>query len=444
MVWFFLSSGLFLGWSLGANDAANVFGSAVGSRMVKFRTAAIIAGIFVIIGATFQGGGGAETLGKLGSVDALAGSFTVAFSAAITVFWMTRLKLPVSTSQAVVGGIIGWNLYTGNPTDTATLIEIAGTWGVGILLGALFAILLFLLVRWILNKMPLHLLWRDAFLRFFLIVVGAFGAYSLGANNIANVMGVFVNAVQFPDFSWGIIYVTGTQQLFMLGGFAIAIGIITYSKKVMQTVGESILPLRAETAMVVVLAQALVLFVFSSQGLSNLFLKMGLPHIPMVPVSSSQVIIGAIIGIGLVKSVRNIRFRVLGGVLLGWISTPVIAGIIAFFSLFFVNNVFKLEVQKASAVTNQLPISNPINDLVITYDSLFLSDTIVKPNKSLIHEYSKNENKFPISNFVIFLLGTLMILLAVVVTFLNIRLNKQQKLYKELKEQMDSMPDRNR
>ena len=47
----FLTGGLFLGWSLGANDAANVFGTAVGSRMVRFTTAALICGIFVILGA---------------------------------------------------------------------------------------------------------------------------------------------------------------------------------------------------------------------------------------------------------------------------------------------------------------------------------------------------------------------------------------------------------
>ena len=39
----FLSSGLFLGWSLGANDASNVFGTAVGTKMVSFKTAAVIA-----------------------------------------------------------------------------------------------------------------------------------------------------------------------------------------------------------------------------------------------------------------------------------------------------------------------------------------------------------------------------------------------------------------
>ena len=48
----FLSSGLFLGWSLGANDAANVFGTAVGARMIRFGTAAIICSVFVILGGT--------------------------------------------------------------------------------------------------------------------------------------------------------------------------------------------------------------------------------------------------------------------------------------------------------------------------------------------------------------------------------------------------------
>lgn len=51
----FLSSGLFLGWSLGANDAANIFGTAVGTKMVRFRTAALISSIFIILGAVFTG-----------------------------------------------------------------------------------------------------------------------------------------------------------------------------------------------------------------------------------------------------------------------------------------------------------------------------------------------------------------------------------------------------
>lgn len=70
--WFFISSGLFLGWSLGANHAVNVFGTAVVSKMVKFRTAAIIGGIFVVLGSVFSGSGTTKTISELGSINALA------------------------------------------------------------------------------------------------------------------------------------------------------------------------------------------------------------------------------------------------------------------------------------------------------------------------------------------------------------------------------------
>ena len=124
----FLSSGLFLGWSLGANDAANVFGTAVGSRMLRFSTAATVFAVFVVIGAGVSGGGASHGLGQLGSVNALGGSFTVALAAGITVYGMTKLSLPVSTTQAVVGGILGWNLFSTTAINWAVLSRILGTW----------------------------------------------------------------------------------------------------------------------------------------------------------------------------------------------------------------------------------------------------------------------------------------------------------------------------
>lgn len=57
MEWFFISGGLLMGWSLGANDGVNVFGTAVASRMLRFGTAALIAGVFVILGAVVSGAG---------------------------------------------------------------------------------------------------------------------------------------------------------------------------------------------------------------------------------------------------------------------------------------------------------------------------------------------------------------------------------------------------
>lgn len=342
----FLTSGLFLGWTLGANDASNVFGSAVGSKMIKFKQAAIIASVFVVIGAVLQGAGGSHTLGKLGSVDALGGAFTVALAAGISVFWMTRLKLPVSTSQAVVGAIIGWNFFTHNPTDMSSLTKIVTTWISGPILGGVFAVLLFLLLQFILKKSKIHLIILDAYIKYALLIVGAFGAYSLGANNIANVVGVFVPSAPDITLDFEFFTLNGTQLLFLAGGISIAVGIMTYSKKVMMTVGNSLMKLNAEMALVVVLAQSLVLFVFSSQSLSNLFVSIGLPAIPMVPVSSSQVIVGAILGVGILKGGKNIQLNVIGRIAIGWVITPIIAGLISFFALFFMSNLFNLKVSQ--------------------------------------------------------------------------------------------------
>jgi phosphate/sulfate permease len=344
MILLFLTSGLFLGWSLGANDASNAFGSAVGSKMVSFRKAAIIASVFVILGAVIQGAGASHTLGKLGAVNAIGGSFTVALSAAITVYLMTKFAIPVSTTQAIVGAIIGWNLFTGNSTDSSTLVRIVSTWISGPIIGAVFAILLYILVKAIKKNTQIHLVRFESYIRTGLIVVGAFGAYSLGANNIANVMGVFIPAFNLQEINLGIITLSSSQQLFLLGGIAIAAGIMTYSNRVMEVVGNNIVELSSEAALVVVLSQALVLFMFSSSGLSTLLERIGLPPIPLVPVSSTQVIVGSVIGIGLYKGARNLNFRVLGEIGIGWIVTPLFSGLLTFFSLFFVKNIFSINV----------------------------------------------------------------------------------------------------
>lgn len=351
MIWFFLTSGLFLGWSLGANDAANVFGTAVGTRMVKFRTAAIVTFLFVALGAVISGAGATHTLGKLGAVNALAGSFTVALAAGATVAWMTRVGLPVSTSQAIVGAIVGWNLFTGSPTEMTTLTTIVATWVICPVLAAVLAFLMFKFVRLFLYRMKVHMLRQDAYNRFGLILVGAFGAYSLGANNIANVMGVFVESTPFRDITpFSGVTFSGTQSLFLLGAVAIGVGVASYSKKVMLTVGGDLLRLTPVAALIVVLSHSLVLFLFASQGLEAWLAGHGLPTIPLVPVSSSQAVIGAVVGIGLARGGKGLNFRVLGRIASGWVTTPVAAGLLAFLSLFFVQNVFEMEVVRPSGV----------------------------------------------------------------------------------------------
>ena len=348
VVLLFLTSGLFLGWSLGANDAANVFGTAVGTGMVRFVTAAMVCSVFVLLGAVISGAGAAHTLGKLGSVNALAGSFAAAFSAALTVYWMTKAGLPVSTSQAIVGAIIGWNWFSGSITDSGALIKILSTWVACPLLAAFIAVPLYHLTGKFIKRAKFHLLRLDAYTRAALILAGAFGSYSLGANNIANVMGVFVPVSPFTDFNLGGLYTfSSIQQLFLLGAVAIGVGVFTYSKRVMLTVGTDLLPLSPVAAWVVVISHSIVLFLFASEGLEHLLASAGLPTIPLVPVSSSQAVVGAVVGIGLFKGGRNIQWRVLATIGGGWITTPIIAACVSFLSLFVLQNVFDQQVFRA-------------------------------------------------------------------------------------------------
>ena len=348
----FLSSGLFLGWSLGANDAANVFGTAVGSRMIRFTTAAIICGIFVILGAYVSGTGAAQTLGKLGAVNAIGGSFMAALAAGLTVYWMTKLGLPVSTSQAIIGSIIGWNLFSDSYTDISSLLKILSTWIICPLLSAVIAAFLFSVAKIFVRKMGIGLIRFDGYTRLALILAGAFGAYSLGANNIANVMGVFVPVAPFPDMLFGQGFsISSAQQLFLVGGLAIAVGVFTYSKRVMMTVGSELMTLTPLAAWVAVMSHSIVLFLFASERLEQLLAKMSLPTIPLVPVSSSQAVVGAVIGIGMLQGGREIQWPRVYSIVKGWVITPLISCLLCFVGLYFLQNVFQQTVQRDSNYT---------------------------------------------------------------------------------------------
>ena len=341
----FLLGGLFLGWSLGSNDAANVFGTAVGTRMVRFKTAAIVCSLFIILGAVISGSGTTETLGKLGAINALPGAFAACVAAGLSVYIMTKFGLPVSTTQAIVGAIVGWNLYTGSSTNIKVLLTILSTWILCPIIAALIAMLFFILTKKLLKNTKWHILRLDAYTRTALLIAGAFGAYSLGANNIANVMGVFVPIAPFADIQLGSFLIfSSKEQLFLLGGIAIAVGVFTYSKKVMFTVGNDLLKLSPVAAFIVVIAHSIVLFLFASQGISHFLNSIHLPAIPLVPVSSSQAIVGAVIGIGILKGGKEVQWNIAGKITIGWFLLPVIAALISFVVLFVLQNIFNQTV----------------------------------------------------------------------------------------------------
>lgn len=358
MIYIFLLSGLFIGWSLGANDTGNIFGAAVSTRMIKFQHAALIASIFYFLGAVLEGSGPSGTLGRLGSVDALGGAFTVALAAAMAILVIVRLGIPVSVSQTIVGALIGWNYFSGRLTNFKSLITIASSWVIAFVISAGIAALLFYIVRRWINNSKRHLLEQDMIIRYALVVFGAIGAYYLGANTIASAVGVFVPVTPFKDLAIGsLLVLSGVQQLYIIGALSVVLGIYTFSHRVMGTVGKDLLQLSPATALVALLAETIVLFLFSSRSLHDLLVAIGLPPIPLVPISSTQVIVGAVVGIGLAKGGKNIRFNVLGKVSLTWIAAPTMAFLFSFVTLFITQNVFELEVN--------LPLTYTVDKLAV-------------------------------------------------------------------------------
>ena len=295
-------SGIFLGWTLGSNDSANVFGTAVATKIVTYRTAILLTSAFVILGALIEGEKCFATLRDLSNLTP-KDAFWAALSAGITMFVVTYLSLPSSTSQAIVGAILGVGMISGIP-DFSSLYKIVVCWVLTPVGGIIISFMLYHLVGYFFLRFIISPQKRSFFIFWGLIFAGCFGAYALGSNNVANVTGVYVGSGLLTPFEGA-----------LLGSLSIASGTLTYSRKVMMTVGRGITPLDEYAALIAVLSGAITVEIFTQVG---------------VPVSSSQAVVGGVIGVGLVKGVSTVNKRTVIEIGIGWLSTPISAGIISY------------------------------------------------------------------------------------------------------------------
>ena len=96
-----LTGGMYLGWALGANDAANVFGTAVASRIISFRNASILCALSVLLGAAFQGEAGIDTLSGL-TTQSQVTLVIISVSAALTVTVGDKIGLAAADALKLV------------------------------------------------------------------------------------------------------------------------------------------------------------------------------------------------------------------------------------------------------------------------------------------------------------------------------------------------------
>lgn len=296
--------GLFVGWTIGANDAANCLGTSVGAGLIDYKKAVVIVALFAFLGAVTHGQATTATVGN-GIVDAssipVASIIAVLLSASIFVTVLTIMGLPVSSTQAVMGGIAGVGLVLSTSIKWFMLGKIFFLGFATPVAALIFSFIIYKLYAKISALRPF--LFIERFLGWAVILSGALLAYSLGANNIGNAMGLVVGS--------------GALKLFfacILGGVAIGIGSISLGTRVMKTVGNDITELSAQTAFAAQAGSALAIYLLTLIG---------------IPTSTSFAIVGGIAGVGLVKGIGALHKNTLKRIVAGWVFTPVISALFA-------------------------------------------------------------------------------------------------------------------
>uniref|UniRef100_A0A8D0BWC4 Phosphate transporter n=1 Tax=Salvator merianae TaxID=96440 RepID=A0A8D0BWC4_SALMN len=147
-----------LAFSVGANDVANSFGTAVGSGVVSLRQACVLASLFETAGSVLLGAKVSETI-RSGLIDArlyngsqellMAGSVSAMFGSAVWQLGASFLRLPISGTHCIVGATIGFSLVAKGQRGVqwSELLKVVVSWFVSPLLSGLASALLFFLVR---------------------------------------------------------------------------------------------------------------------------------------------------------------------------------------------------------------------------------------------------------------------------------------------------------
>jgi PiT family inorganic phosphate transporter len=145
-------------------------------------------------------------------------------------------------------------------------------------------------------------------------------AFAHGSNDVANAIGplaAVVHVAQDMD-------VTGKSPVepWMLGvgGIGIVIGLATWGYRVMETVGTKITELTPSRGFAAELGAATTIVLASRLG---------------IPVSTTHVLVGSVLGVGLARGIGVLDLRVVGRILVSWVMTLPIAAVLSVFFFYF-------------------------------------------------------------------------------------------------------------
>ncbi len=146
-------------------------------------------------------------------------------------------------------------------------------------------------------------------------------AFAHGANDVANAIGPLAGIVAFAETGFVVSKAVVPIWILVLGGVGIVIGLATYGYRVIRTIGEKITELTPTRGYAAELGAAITILTFSRFGL---------------PISTTHTLVGAVVGVGLMRGIPALDFKVVGRIFLSWAATlPIAAATAGIFYLGF-------------------------------------------------------------------------------------------------------------
>jgi len=151
-------------------------------------------------------------------------------------------------------------------------------------------------------------------------------AFAHGSNDVANGIGPLAAVISIVE-SGGEVGQKASLPIWILvlGGAGIVVGLATMGWKVMQTIGTKITELTPTRGYCATLAAATTVVLASKTGL---------------PVSTTHIAVGAVMGVGLARGLGALDLRVIGNIVVSWVVTLPAGGILAAVFFFIFKGIF--------------------------------------------------------------------------------------------------------
>jgi inorganic phosphate transporter, PiT family len=313
----YLFLAIVLGIIVGANDAVNVFGSAIAAKMIKFSRAIIFFIIFIIFGsvinAQYPSAIYQAIIPAYFSIDKIV---IILIPVIIATLFSIKLKISSSISQSLIFSIIGFAVASGINVNYEIFKRLIFVWVLTPFISFVLAIVLHLLITYLLNAFKFNIFHKDFIIRILLILFGCVASFALGSNLTASVVGIFSpflnSAIQINE-----------SLLFFLGSLCIGLGALLFSRKIIDNIGAKVSKINPVSSLAILGTQIFVLLFFSSKLIIDYVnLELGIDLFAM-PISASHVTLASILGIAVFKGFRETNIKNFLFIISSWFYLPV-------------------------------------------------------------------------------------------------------------------------